>query len=200
MAANRIYIYIYIDKQRQPAILNVDNDTDGAVLEQLGAVKMPENLVAEIFGEQAEFADSTNCTITPNPDNPAFPYAVTFDANKIPEKPKRELGTMAGICMPSEKYIDIPKKEGIIFQAPANGFVIVEGNYNSPENGVNCCYLRNYGSDVSGALQPIFVAISNSPYGYGVGGSIAVKKGDYVGLATIRAIQMIRFVYAEGEI
>ena len=102
--------------------------------------------------------------------------------------------------MPSEKYIDIPKKEGIIFQAPANSFVIVEGNYNSPENGVNCCYLRNYGSDVSGALQPIFVAISNSPYGYGVGGSIAVKKGDYVGLATIRAIQMIRFVYAEGEI
>ena len=79
MAANRIYIYI--DKQRQPAILNVDNDTDGAVLEQLGAVKMPENLVAEIFGEQAEFADSTNCTITPNPDNPAFPYAVTFGAN-----------------------------------------------------------------------------------------------------------------------
>lgn len=184
----------------QPVIFNVDNAIDVARLEALQAVKMAEEMAADIFGENAQYADILNSSISDNPDNPAFPYAVIFDANKIPEKPKRELGTMAGICMPSEKYIDIPKKEGIIFQAPANGFVIVEGNYNSPENGVNSCYLRNYGSDVSGALRPIFIAISNSPPGYGVGGSIAVKKGDYVGLATIKSIQLLRFVYAEGEI
>lgn len=129
--SNAIYIYI---RNNTPVILNVDNETDGAALEQLGTLKMPESMVTEIFGENVQYADNTNCTVTANPDNQEFPFTVAFDASKILAKPKRELGTMAGVCMPSDKYIDlVPNRTNSAisrdgyFTAPENGYLTVSG-------------------------------------------------------------------------
>ena len=37
--------------------MNVDNEADGEVLEKLGAIRMPESMVSEIFGNNAKYAD-----------------------------------------------------------------------------------------------------------------------------------------------
>ena len=41
----------------QPVIFNVDNAIDVARLEALQAVKMAEEMAADIFGENAQYAD-----------------------------------------------------------------------------------------------------------------------------------------------
>ena len=90
----------------------MDNETDGEAWEKLGAIRMPENMAAEIFGNNAKYADNTTCVITENPDNAEFPFNVQFDSSKIPAMPqtKRKLtdSYLAGIGMPpTKKYITI---------------------------------------------------------------------------------------------
>lgn len=92
--------------KNQPVIFNVDNAVDAARLEALQAVKMAEDLVSSVFGEQSNFADNTTCLVSPNPDNPAFPLVV-FDSSKILPKPKRDLVEMARLALPSQKYIEV---------------------------------------------------------------------------------------------
>ena len=113
-----------------PVLFNVDNAVDGARLEALQAVKMAEEMAASVFGENAMYADNTTCIITDNPDNPAFPWDVAFDAAKIPEKPKRDTGTLVGLAMPDyeSEIIVTLSKTGDIFTAPANGFFIAENH------------------------------------------------------------------------
>lgn len=109
-----------------PYIFNVDNAVDA---ERLEAIKMPEAMVSEVFGENIQYADNTTCTITDNPDNPAFPFTAVFDSSKISSKPKRELGVMAGIGMPGTKFIDlnipINNDDNMYpdFIAPADGYI-----------------------------------------------------------------------------
>lgn len=113
----------------QPVIFNVDNATDEARLKALQAVKMAKATAAEIFGDNIKYADNTTCTITDNPNNQKFPYTVVFDSSKIPSKPKRELGAMVGIGMPSENVIEyaMPANKEYKFTAPANGYVFLSG-------------------------------------------------------------------------
>lgn len=113
-----------------PVLFNVDNAVDEARLEALQAVKMAEEMAASVFGENAMYADNTTCIITDNPDNPAFPWDVAFDAAKIPEKPKRDTGTLASLAMPDyeSEIIVTLSKEGDIFTAPVNGFFIAENH------------------------------------------------------------------------
>lgn len=118
----------------QPVIFNVDNAADGTALEQLGALKMPESLVEEIFGENARHADNTTCTITDNPDNAEFPFTVQFDSSKIPEKPKRNTETLAVIGMPGEKYIDINPTFRIIVGNNVD-YISKKYEFNAPDNG-----------------------------------------------------------------
>lgn len=114
-----------------PVIFNVDNLQDQQNLEALQAIKMPESMAAEIFGENAEYADSTTCAITENQDNPAFPYNIVFDSSKIPSKPKRNTAMLAQMAMPSEKFIEIalslkPVSDNDYvyhYTAPADGYV-----------------------------------------------------------------------------
>lgn len=91
----------------QPVIFNVDNAVDIANLEALQAVKMADDMVTSIFGQNSQYADNTTCTIMDNPDTPAFPFTVVFDSSKILPKPKRDLAEMARLAMPSQKYIEV---------------------------------------------------------------------------------------------
>lgn len=117
---------------KTPFIFNVDNLTDEAALEALQALKMPASMASSIFGNRANNADNKTCIITPNPENSAFPFTVAFDASKIPAKPKRQTGIMAGLAMPSDYYIDVSIKIATQsnyeyffepFTAPANGYM-----------------------------------------------------------------------------
>ena len=106
----------------------MDNEADGEAWEKLGAIRMPENMAAEIFGNNAKYADNTTCVITENPDNTEFPFSVRFDASKIPVKSKRDTGTLAGIGMPSGAVINIgAQTSGYLYTAPYNGYVYIVG-------------------------------------------------------------------------
>lgn len=125
--SNTIFIK---EVNNQPVIFNVDNATDIARLEALQAVKMSDNLVRSVFGENSMYADNTTCTITDNPDNPAFPYNVTFNASKIIDTPKRYYGYLAQKAMPSNKYIQYLNVEsGNQYRAPANGYFVFYVNF-----------------------------------------------------------------------
>ena len=122
------YIYIYI-ANGAPAILNVDNEADGNALEKLGAIRMPESMVSEIFGNNAKYADNTTCVITENSSNAEFPFNVRFDSSKIPAKPQTERkltdNYLAGLGMPSNKFIRFTPHNGFVYTAPANGYIHV---------------------------------------------------------------------------
>lgn len=204
MAAANPYIYIYIG-QGAPTILNVDNEADSAALEQLGAVKMPEAMVTEVFGDNVRYADNTNTAVTPNPDNPAFPFNVQFDSSKIPAKPKRELGNMIDIGMPSEKYIEIEK------QQIANRHFMAE--FTAPANG----WLFAYGKKLENAFAPaLSIYKKDSLYGtqitwssgdgytnqlYSLACYFPAQQGEtYIFNSQHYQNIMFRFVYAQGEI
>lgn len=195
-AAN--HIYIYIGKNGTPTILNVDNAADAEFFESLGAVKMPEAMASEVFGDNARYADSTNTTVTPNPDNPEFPFTVVFDSTKI-VKPKRYTGNFAKLAMPNNaRYIDISFVEtdsyvyNAGFTAPANGYVFVSGKVvDSPKTHIAGVHINNY--DMS--------AHSNGTLADGCGCFLPVEKGNFMvlGAISMQNIQM-RFYYAIGEL
>lgn len=190
------HIYIYIGKNGAPTILNVDNAADGTALEQLGALKMPEAMASEVFGENIRYADNTTCTVTANPANSAFPYDVTFDASKIIKKPKRDKALLAQMAMPSEKYIDLgdPIQTNI---APADGYLMMGGivhNVSSANVGISVRDFDNnlfngYGAAVWGAN------------GQGISVTLPIKKGRKFNMyhGSLYEIQS-RFIYAEGAI
>lgn len=146
------YIYIYI-ANGAPTILNVDNEADGEALEKLGAIRMPESMVSEVFGNNAKYADNTTCVITENPDNAEFPFNVRFDSSKIIAKPQttRKLtdSYLAGIGMlNSAKHIDIQfsyhpesKRYYANFTAPANGWAHVFGQANETNASYSTIWL-----------------------------------------------------------
>ena len=121
-------LYIYI-ANGAPAILNVDNEADGEALEKLGAIRMPESMATEVFGNNAKYADNTTCVITENPGNAEFPFNVQFDSSKILAMPqtKRKLtdSYLAGLGMPINKFIRFTPYSGFVYTAPANGYIHV---------------------------------------------------------------------------
>lgn len=181
-----------------PVIFNVDNAIDIANLEALQAVKMAEEMVNSIFGEQANFADNTTTVVAPNADNPQFPWNAVFDSSKILEKPKRKLGTMAGLAMPSNKYIDIAAKINAPSQvwgpAPADGFLVIDvGNATSNTSVQIYAYING---------ERAYTVDKRAFYGIaGLACTVPIRKGctlTYWLKGT--NINIFRFVYAEGEI
>lgn len=203
------HIYIYIGKNGAPTILNVDNAADGAVLEQLGALKMPEAMASEVFGDNAQYADNTNCTITDNPDNAEFPYNVTFDSSKIMATPKRELGTMAGIGMPSTKFIDlnipINNDDNMYpdFIAPADGYLSAStsGHYGTFVG------LGPYDASITNPQEyfhynNLYWCVSDGAPGYTSSNCLCpIRKGQkaFIHLQG-EVVNYCKFIYTQGEI
>lgn len=182
-----------------PCIFNVDNATDIARLEALQAVKMAEEMAADIFGENAQYADIMNCSISANPDNPAFPFNVVFDSSKIPEKPKRELAAMAGLAMPSDKYIEfvlsLNDANAMWGPAPADGYFQI--NVRGGENVKTSIYL---GFNSSQSLKN---HMSSAKIGSGIASLSAflpVRKGNMVPYWVQGSGVRGFFIYAEGTI
>lgn len=125
-----------------PVIFNIDNAPDMENLEALQAIRMPENMANEIFGNNIRYADNTTCVITENSGNAEFPFNVQFDSSKILAMPqtKRKLtdSYLAGLGMlNSAKHIDIQfsynpesKRYRADFTASANGWAYVHGQAN----------------------------------------------------------------------
>lgn len=178
----------------QPVIFNVDNAVDAARLEALQAVKMADDLVGSVFGEQSNFADNTTCTISANQDNPAFPYDIVFDASKIIEKPKRNTGTLSGIGMPGDKVINITPGTGVNYKyiAPFNGYLTINcAAQNSA--GYISLHVKNDKTDKK------LYTVCHGPTG--LSDYVPAKKGDTITI-NYRSATLIdcRFVLAEGEI
>ncbi len=205
------YIYIYI-ANGAPAILNVDNEADGEALEKLGAIRMPENMASEIFGNNAKYADNTTCVITEDPDNAEFPFNVQFDASKIMAKPQTDKlltdSYMSKLGFPQiTNYINIPLTYVPIenlhnftgyyaanFTAPANGWIYIAGNATGTDSIYSSSYVteskRIYGMSSSFA----------APTGYCASLVPAIKRVGYD--LRIQHCNNItaRFIYAQGEI
>ena len=205
------YIYIYI-ANGTPTILNVDNEADGEAWERLGAIRMPESMVAETFGNKAKYADNTTCVITENPDNPDFPFNVQFDASKIMAKPQTDKlltdSYMSKLGFPqTTNYINIPltfvpetstttAHYAANFTAPASGWLFVSGSTVSGNNRIYAsCFIseskkRVYGMSSSFAAPTGYCA-SLVPAIKGVGYYLRIQHCDNISA---------RFIYAEGEI
>lgn len=189
----------------QPVIFNVDNATDEARLEALQAVKMAEDMVASVFGEQSNFADNTTCLVSPNANNPAFPYGVTFDESKIQAKPKRYYGWLAEMAMPSNDFIDIPItiNKPASYTAPANGYVYLHFGTGATGTFSSLLELTVY-SDSSSILSVRDILKDASWSGNSI--FVPVKKGQSVSARMDvsgtypKPNYVFRFVYAEGEI
>lgn len=179
-----------------PVIFNVDNAVDIANLEALQAVKMAKSMANEVFGNNIRYADNTTCTITDNPDNAEFPFAVIFDASKIIKKPKRQTRTLAGMGMPGTKYINLQQN----FIQESNGVWVHSGT--APANG----YLL-FSATARNMLAGIAIHTMISSYitleSY-VSGSIflPVKKGTpyQIDFTNGVDIEYMRLIYAEGEL
>ena len=204
--------YIYIYSERRAAILNVDNEADGEALEKLGAIRMPENMASEIFGNNAKYADNTTCVITEDPDNAEFPFNVQFDASKIMAKPQTDKlltdSYMSKLGFPQiTNYINIPLTYVPIenlhnftgyyaanFTAPANGWIYIAGNATGTDSIYSSSYVteskRIYGMSSSFA----------APTGYCASLVPAIKRVGYD--LRIQHCNNItaRFIYAQGEI
>lgn len=190
-----------------PVIFNVDNAVDAARLEALQAVKMAEDLVVSVFGEQSNFADNTTCTITDNPDNPAFPFTAVFDSSKISSKPKRELGVMAGIGMPGSKFIDlnipINNDDNMYpdFIAPADGYL------SASTTGHNGTFVGIGPYDASitkpqDHYNDLDRCVSDGAPGYTSSNCLCpIRKGQkaFIHLQG-EVVNYCKFIYAEGEI
>ncbi len=121
-----------------PVLFNIDNARDMANLEALQAIKMPENMANEIFGNNIRYADNTTCVITENSGNAEFPFNVQFDASKIMAKPQttRKLteNYLAGLGMPSSNIVHFTVKEGRAYTAPANGYINIYALKSNPSS------------------------------------------------------------------
>lgn len=188
-----------------PVLFNIDNARDMANLEALQAIKMPENMANEIFGNNIRYADNTTCVITENPDNAEFPFNVQFDSSKIPAMPqtKRKLtdSYLAGIGMPAiKKYITInlPVVSGestwnsAFYDAPANGWAFIDAE---PAAGKNCLV------SVSNFSNPVIRSTSSGSGGSSASAGIPIKKGECIHFVTHdTSARFGYFIYAEGKI
>lgn len=117
-----------------PVLFNIDNARDMANLEALQAIKMPENMANEIFGNNIRYADNTTCVITENSGNAEFPFNVQFDSSKILAMPQTERkltdSYLAGLGMPN-----LDKKIFIQFSLITNKKVDYSAAYTAPANG-----------------------------------------------------------------
>ncbi len=187
-----------------PVLFNIDNAQDMANLEALQAIKMPENMANEIFGNNTRYADNTTCVITENPSNAEFPFNVQFDASKIMAKPQttRKLteNYLAGLGMPNlDKKIFIqfsPINDvdySATYTAPANGWVIVYGRVANIATKAYALVLAQSGdirmTSACGTADVVCTA------------TIPVSKGRGVYLRTQSCWSIgAYFVYAQGEI
>ncbi len=187
-----------------PVLFNIDNAQDMANLEALQAIKMPENMANEIFGNNTRYADNTTCVITENPSNAEFPFNVQFDASKIMAKPQttRKLteNYLAGLGMPNlDKKIFIqfsPINDvdySATYTAPANGWVTVYGRVANIATKAYALVLAQSGdirmTSACGTADVVCTA------------TIPVSKGRGVYLRTQSCWSIgAYFVYAQGEI
>lgn len=191
-----------------PYIFNVDNAVDAARLEALQAVKMAEDMITNIFGEQSNFADNTTCTISANQDNPAFPFAVNFDASKIIETPKRYYGYLAQMAMPSSHYIDYTSNFGTstsiskVLTAPANGYISLSAITTQANGFANMCLVTTPNlSDIDDSKKYMVVTSTYGSINVGIGCYLPILKGQHVLVHTGNSrILWCRFYYAQGEI
>ncbi|MDE5682437.1 MAG: hypothetical protein K2I05_08975 [Mailhella sp.] len=177
-----------------PVIFNVDNLQDQQNLENLQAIKVPEAMANEVFGNNIRYADNTTCVITENQDNPAFPYNVNFDASKITAKPKRDTGTLSGIDMPGDKFIDITPDTNVNYKyiAPFNGYLTLHCDGKTADAYISL-HVKN--DKINKKLYTICHGLS------GISDYVPAKKGDMITI-NYRDATFIgcRFVLAEGEI
>lgn len=188
-----------------PVIFNIDNAPDMENLEALQAIRMPENMANEIFGNNIRYADNTTCVITENPGNAEFPFNVQFDSSKIFAMPqtKRKLtdSYLAGIGMPAtKKYITInipvlsnePHWNGTFYDAPANGWAFISAE---PAAGKNCLV------SVSNFSNPVIRSTALGSGGSSASAGIPIKKGECIHFVTRdTSARFGYFFYAEGEI
>ncbi len=190
----------------------MDNEADGEALEKLGAIRMPESMATEVFGNNAKYADNTTCVITENPDNAEFPFNVRFDSSKIMAKPKMDKlltdSYMSKLSFPqTTNYINIPltyvPTENLHnftgyyaanFTAPANGWIYIAGNATGTDSIYSSSYVteskRIYGMSSSFAAPTGFCA-SLVPAIKGVGYDLRIQHCNNI---------TARFIYAQGEI
>ena len=195
-----------------PVLFNIDNARDMANFEALQAIKMPENMANEIFGNNTRYADNTTCIITENSGNAEFPFNVQFDASKIMAKPQTDKlltdSYMSKLGFPQiTNYINIPLTYVPIenlhnftgyyaanFTAPANGWIYIAGNATGTDSIYSSSYVteskRIYGMSSSFA----------APTGYCASLVPAIKRVGYD--LRIQHCNNItaRFIYAQGEI
>ena len=188
-----------------PVIFNIDNAPDMENLEALQAIRMPENMANEIFGNNIRYADNTTCVITENPGNAEFPFNVQFDSSKIFAMPqtKRKLtdSYLAGIGMPAtKKYITInipvlsggSTWNGAFYDAPANGWAFISAE---PAAGKTCLV------SVSNFSNPVIRSTALGSGGSSASAGIPIKKGECIHFVTRdTSARFGYFFYAEGEI
>lgn len=195
-----------------PVLFNIDNARDMANLEALQAIKMPENMANEIFGNNIRYADNTTCVITENPDNAEFPFNVQFDSSKILAMPqtKRKLtdSYLAGIGMPFlSKYINIS------LPAPVNGYM--EKEVVAPANGWFCLRAINSNngqecqvsiSKLLGTMNPsgldAIITASSFSKNAGIAASVLmpILKGTSIKFFAVNSThRFAKFYYAQGE-
>ena len=192
--------------------MNVDNEVDGEALEKLGAIRMPESMADEIFGENAEYADNTTCVITENQDNPDFPFNVQFDSSKIPAKPQTDklltdsyiskLGLPQTIRWINISLTFVPETSTTTahyfanFTAPASGWLFLSGSTVRGDNSVYAsCFIRESEKHVYGMCcsfaAPTGYNASLVPAIKGVGYLLRIQHCEYI---------LARFIFAKGEI
>ncbi len=206
------YIYIYI-ANGTPAILNVDNTADGNALEKLGAIRIPESMVSEVFGNNAKYADNTTCIITENSSNAEFPCNVRFDSSKIMATPQTERkltdSFLAGVGMPN-----LSKCINISLPAPVNGYM--EKEVVAPANGWFCLRAINssHGQECQVSISKLFgtmnpsgldaiITASSFSKNAGIAASVLmpILKGTSIKLIAVNSThRFAKFYYAEGEI
>ncbi len=191
-----------------PVIFNIDNAPDMENLEALQAIRMPEAMVSEIFGENAKFADNTTCVITEDPNNTEFPFRVQFDASKITAKPKRDTGTLAGIGMPDLSkciHISLPAPvNGYMDKkvvAPANGWYVLRAINSSHGQECQVSITKVYESEAPDDYDSIITATSLSKNA-GIAASVLmpILKGTSINLLAVNSTyRYAKFYYAQGE-
>ena len=169
-------------------------------------------MAAEIFGNNAKYADNTTCVITENPDNAEFPFNVQFDSSKILAMPQTERkltdSYLAGIGMPFlSEYINIS------LPSPVNGYI--EKEVVAPANGWFCLRAinSNHGqecqvsiSKLLGTMNPsgldAIITASSFSKNAGIAASVLmpILKGTSIKFFVVNAThRFAKFYYAQGE-
>lgn len=195
-----------------PVIFNIDNAPDMENLEALQAIRMPENMANEIFGNNIRYADNTTCVITENPGNAEFPFNVQFDSSKILAMPqtKRKLtdSYLAGIGMPF-----LSKRINISLPAPVNGYM--EKEVVAPANGWFCLRAMNSNdgqecqvsiSKLFGTMNPsgldAIITASSFSKNSRIAASVLmpILKGTSIKFFAVNSThRFAKFYYAQGE-